>query len=103
MRQDEPAQASGASYVHHFPIRRAQVEIHHAPETIRMDDKPMQAIKSKKDASMMVALEMVKNGNADAMLSTGNTKVLVGAGTLKLRPMPGADRPALAAIMPHLS
>ncbi|MDR2429755.1 MAG: phosphate acyltransferase PlsX [Puniceicoccales bacterium] len=80
-----------------------QIELQHAPEIIRMDDKPMQAIKSKKDASMMVALEMVRNGGADAMLSTGNTKVLVGAGTLKLRPMPGADRPALAAIMPHLT
>ncbi len=79
----------------------SQVEIRHAEEVIHMDDKPMQAIKSKKDSSMIRALEMVKAGEADAMVSTGNTKVLVGAGTLKLRPMPGADRPALAAIMPR--
>ncbi|MDR2983119.1 MAG: phosphate acyltransferase PlsX [Puniceicoccales bacterium] len=82
-------------------VDNPRIKIHHASEIIAMDDKPMQAIKSKKDASMIRALEMVKAGEADAMVSTGNTKVLVGAGTLKLRPMPGADRPALAAIMPN--
>jgi glycerol-3-phosphate acyltransferase PlsX len=78
-----------------------RIEIRNAEDVIGMADKPMQALKSKKDASMMVAFDMVKQGEADAMFSTGNTKVLVGAGTVKLRPMRGADRPALAAIMPH--
>lgn len=80
--------------------REPRIEIRHADEIVRMDDKPMQAIKSKKDASMIRALEMVKAGEADAMVSTGNTKVLVGAGTLKVRPLVGAERPALAAILP---
>jgi glycerol-3-phosphate acyltransferase PlsX len=81
-----------------------QIEIRDAADVISMADKTIQALKSKKEASMLVALDMVKAGGpngADIMFSTGNTKVLVGAGTLKLRPMEGADRPALAAIMPH--
>ncbi|MDR1497124.1 MAG: phosphate acyltransferase PlsX [Puniceicoccales bacterium] len=78
-----------------------RIEIRNADEVISMDDKPMQALKSKKDASMMVAFDMVKQGEADAVFSTGNTKVLVGAGAVKLRLIPGADRPALVAIMPH--
>jgi len=72
-----------------------------APEVVSMEDKPLQALKSKKNASMLVALDMVKNGEADTMFSTGNTKVLVAASTIRLRPMEGAARPALAAIMPH--
>lgn len=78
----------------------ARIEIRHADEVILPDDKPMQAIKSKKDASMIRALEALKAGEVDAVVSTGNTKVLVGAGTLKLRALAGAERPALAAILP---
>ncbi|MDR2512317.1 MAG: phosphate acyltransferase PlsX [Puniceicoccales bacterium] len=78
-----------------------QIEIRNADDVVGMEDKPMQVLKSKREASMLIALEMVKKGEADAMFSTGNTKVLVGAGTVKLRPMEGTDRPALAAIMPH--
>jgi glycerol-3-phosphate acyltransferase PlsX len=80
-----------------------RIAIRNASDVINMDDKPMQALKSKKDASMLVALDMVKSGEADAMFTTGNTKVLVGAGTVKLRPMAGVDRPALAAILPHMT
>ena len=79
----------------------ARIEIRDASEVIMMTDKPMQAIKSKKNASMMRALDMLKAGEVDAVVSTGNTKVLVGAGTLKLRAMPGAERPALATIWPR--
>lgn len=79
----------------------SRIEVRAASEVILMTDKPMQAIKSKKDASMMRALDMLKAGEVDAVISTGNTKVLVGAGTLKLRAMPGAERPALATIWPR--
>jgi len=79
----------------------AQIEFLHAPEVIGMEDKPMQAMKSKKNSSMIVALEMLKKGEVDAVVSTGNTKVLVGAGTLKVRLLPGVQRPALSAIMPR--
>ncbi len=79
----------------------ARIELRHAGEVIGMGDKPMQAIKSKKDASMIRALEALKGGEVDAVVSCGNTKVLVGAGTLKLRAIAGAERPALATIWPR--
>lgn len=79
----------------------SRVEFRHAPQVIGMEDKPMQAMKSKKDSSMIVALEMLKAGEVDAVVSTGNTKVMVGAGTLKVRLLPGVQRPALSAILPR--
>ncbi len=78
-----------------------QVTIVHAPDAILMTDKPMQALKSKKYASMIKCFEMLKAGEVDAVVSTGNTKVLVGAGTIKLRMLQGCQRPALTAIMPR--
>jgi len=78
-----------------------RVDIRHAGSIVTPDDNPMSAMKGKKDASMLVALEMLKAGEVDAMVSTGNTKVLVGAGTIRLRTLEGAERPALAAIMPR--
>lgn len=79
----------------------SRIEIRHASDVICMDDKPMQALKSKKDSSMLVALEMLKAKEVDAVVSTGNTKVMVGAGTIKVRLLPGVQRPALSAIFPR--
>ncbi len=78
-----------------------RVEIHHAPAVIAMNDKPMQALKSKKYASMISAFELLKANEVDAVVSTGNTKVLVGAGTIKVRMLAGCQRPALTAILPR--
>ena len=78
-----------------------RIEVRHAPDFITMTDKPMQALKSKKNASMIVAFEMLKAGEVDAVVSTGNTKVLVGAGTIKVRPLSGCQRPALTAVLPR--
>jgi len=73
----------------------------HASETIEMHDEVMQTIKRKKDASMFRAIELVKSGGASAAVSTGNTKILVASGTLKLRTLDGVERPALAAVIPR--
>jgi len=72
----------------------------HAEEVIGMDEKPMQAIKKKGNSSMLVALNLVKSGQAKAILSCGNTGALMGAGTIKIRPLEGVERPALATIIP---
>jgi glycerol-3-phosphate acyltransferase PlsX len=69
-------------------------------EVIEMHEKPLQALKAKKNASLPVAIDLVKQGVADAILSCGNTGALVAGGTLKLRTMEGVERPALATIMP---
>lgn len=78
-----------------------RVSVVHASEVIQMDEKPLLAIKRKKDASMVRAIELVKAGDAHAVVSCGNTGALMACATLKLRPMEGFDRPALAAAIPH--
>jgi len=77
-----------------------RVEIFHASEIIGMDEKPIAALKQKKDSSMSRAIELVKDGRADAVISLGNTGALMAGGTLRLRPMEGVSRPALATVIP---
>jgi glycerol-3-phosphate acyltransferase PlsX len=83
------------------PHRRDHVTIHHASEVVTMDDKPLMALKRKKDSSMVRAIELVKDGHASVVVSCGNTGALMAAGTLKLRTMEGVARPALAAVVPR--
>lgn len=71
----------------------------HCTEVLTMEDKPLEAIRKKKDSSMVRAIELVREGNADAVLSPGNTGALV-AGSMRLRRLDGVERPALAARMP---
>ncbi len=78
-----------------------RVSIVHASEVITMDDKPLKALKTKKDASMVRAIELVKSGEARVAVSSGNTGALMAGGTLRLRMMNGVDRPALAAVIPR--
>jgi phosphate acyltransferase len=81
--------------------RSERVQIFHASEVITMDDKPLNALKKKRDSSMVRAIELVKNGEANVVVSCGNTGALMAGGTLRLRPMDGIARPALAAICPR--
>jgi len=81
--------------------RHANVSLHHASEVISSDEEVMSAIKRKRDASMLRAIELVKDGAASVVVSTGNTKILVAAGTLKLRTLNGIERPALAPVIPR--
>lgn len=81
--------------------KHPKISVRHASEVVLMDDEVMAAIRGKRDASMLRAVEMVKSGEAVAAVSTGNTKVLVAAGTLKLRTLEGIERPALAPVVPR--
>ena len=78
-----------------------RLTIVHASEVITMEDKPLNALKRKKDSSMVRAIELVKNGDASVVVSCGNTGALMAGGTLRLRPMEGIARPALAAVCPR--
>jgi glycerol-3-phosphate acyltransferase PlsX len=78
-----------------------RIAILHAPEVITMQDKPLMALKRKKDSSMVRAIEQVKNGEASAVVSCGNTGALMAGGTLRLRTMDGVTRPALGAVVPR--
>lgn len=78
-----------------------RVAVLHASEVITMDDKPLQALKKKKDSSMVKAIDLVKSGDARVAISCGNTGALMAGSTLRLRMMDGVDRPALAAVIPR--
>jgi glycerol-3-phosphate acyltransferase PlsX len=78
-----------------------RLSIVHASEVITMEDKPLKALKTKKDASMVRAIELVKSGEAKVAVSSGNTGALMAGATLRLRMMDGVDRPALAAVIPR--
>jgi glycerol-3-phosphate acyltransferase PlsX len=88
-------------------LRRAGLADHpkltllHCTEVVTMDDEVMQAIKGKRDSSMLRAFDLVKTGQAAGLVTTGNTKVLVAAGTLRLRMIDGVERPALAPVVPR--
>jgi phosphate acyltransferase len=73
----------------------------HASEVITMEDKPLKALKTKKDASMVRAIELVKSGEARVAVSCGNTGALMAGATLRLRTMNGVSRPALGAVIPR--
>lgn len=81
--------------------RNARLSVHHASEVITMDDKPLNALKRKKDSSMVRAIELVKAGEAGVVVSCGNTGALMAGGTIRLRTMEGVARPALGAICPR--
>ena len=80
--------------------RESLIEVVHASQVIAMDEKPLQTLKQKKDASMFRAIDLVKQGAAQSVLSCGNTGSLMAGSTLKLRTIPGVERPALASIIP---
>jgi phosphate acyltransferase len=77
-----------------------RLSIIHASEVLAMDDKPVVALRKKRDCSIARAVEQVKEGKADAVISPGNTGGVVAAATLRLRPLPGVDRPGIAAVIP---
>lgn len=75
-------------------------EIVHAPTVITMEDDPVCVMKSKQDSSMSVGLRMLKEGQGDALVSTGNTGALFAGATLIVRKVKGVRRPAIAALLP---
>ncbi|MFD2116867.1 phosphate acyltransferase PlsX [Paenibacillus yanchengensis] len=80
----------------------SNVSIHHAADMISAEDEPVRAVRRKKDASMVVAGRLVREGEADAMLSAGNTGALMATGLLIVGRMAGIERPALAPMLPTI-
>ncbi len=71
-----------------------------ASEVLSMEDKPVDALRKKKDCSVARAVELVRDGQADAVISPGNTGGLLSAGTLRLRTLEGVSRAAIATVIP---
>jgi glycerol-3-phosphate acyltransferase PlsX len=75
-------------------------EIQHASEVVEMHDDPASAVRKKKDSSMRVAINMVKEGRAQAVVSAGNTGALMATAKFVLKTIPGIDRPAICTTIP---
>jgi glycerol-3-phosphate acyltransferase PlsX len=77
-----------------------RIVLRHASEVVAMDESPALAIRTKKNSSMRVAIDLVKSGDADACVSAGNTGALMAISRFVLKTLPGIDRPAICAILP---
>ena len=78
-----------------------RLRVHQASEVVAMDEAPVQALRYKKDSSMRVAVNLVKNGEAHACVSAGNTGALMAISRFVLKTIPGIDRPAIATVLPN--
>lgn len=79
-----------------------RLTIQPASEVVTMDEPVASALRSKKDSSMRVAINLVKEARADAALSAGNTGALMAVSRFVLKTLPGIDRPAIASILPTM-
>jgi phosphate acyltransferase len=77
-----------------------RIEITHASQVVEMSDRAVESVRRKKDSSVSRAVDLVKHDKADAIVSAGHTGAAVAASTIKLRTLPGIDRPGIAAILP---
>ncbi len=84
----------------HKYVPNERLSIHHATQVVTMDDAPAFALRNKKDSSMRLAINLVKQGEADAAVSAGNTGALMATGRFVLRMLPGIDRPAICTAIP---
>ena len=80
-----------------------RLRIRHASQVVEMHDDPRLAIRKKKDSSMRVAIDLVKNGEAQAAVSAGNTGALMGTAKFVLKTLPGIDRPAICTTIPSMT
>jgi phosphate acyltransferase len=81
-------------------VNDPRVKILHTTEVLTMEDSPLEGIRKKKDSSLVRAIELVRDGKADAIISAGNTGGLVAGSTFRLRRIEGVERPAIATLMP---
>lgn len=85
------------------PELKAASEIFHTDVTVRMEDKPSQALRrGRKTSSMWLAIDAVRRGEADVVVSAGNTGALMAMARFSLRMLKGIDRPAIAAVWPTM-
>ncbi|QYZ67536.1 MAG: phosphate acyltransferase [Gammaproteobacteria bacterium (ex Lamellibrachia satsuma)] len=77
-----------------------RLKIHHASQEVAMDELPSKALRGKKDSSMRVAINLVKEGVADACVSAGNTGALMATSRFVLKMLPNIDRPAIISALP---
>ena len=93
-------EADIGQYLRMHGSRDNRIRVVHASEVLTMQDKPVEGLRRKKDCSILKAVDLVKDGHADAVISPGNTGGIVAASTIRLRPLTGVDRPGIATVIP---
>ena len=83
--------------------KNPQITIHHASEKVEMDDAPAMALRKKKDSSMRVAINLVNENKANAVVSAGNTGALMATAKFVLKTLKGIDRPAIVSTLPSVA
>lgn len=81
---------------------KERITIQHASEQVLMDESPSKALRNKKDSSMRVAINLVKDKTAEACVSAGNTGALMATARFVLKTLPGIDRPAITTLFPTI-
>ena len=94
---DEPAIRSHKSF---SAIDAARIDIHHTTQVVAMDEAPANVLRHKTDSSMWKAIELVRDGKAQACVSAGNTGALMASSRYILKMLPGISRPAICAVVP---
>ena len=92
-----------AEFEKHDLSENSRVEIHHASQVVDMDDLPALALKKKKDSSMRVAINLVKEGRVQACVSAGNTGALMATSKFVLKTIQGISRPAICTTLPGIN
>lgn len=82
---------------------RERLRVHHASQRVEMGEPPGVALRTKKDSSMRVAIDLVKHGEAAACVSAGNTGALMATARFVLKTLPGIDRPAIITALPTMT
>jgi glycerol-3-phosphate acyltransferase PlsX len=85
-----------------YPRLKGRIAVRHAPDHVTMEDKPSQIVRRGRNTSMWHAIECLKNGEAQAVVSAGNTGALMAMSMLQLRTVDGISRPAIASIWPTM-
>ena len=91
------------SLLRHKAAVSDRLRIRHASQVVEMDDLPSHAMRNKKDSSMRVAINLVKEGEASACISAGNTGALMATARFVLKMLPGIDRPAICTALPTMT
>ncbi|MFV0336807.1 MAG: phosphate acyltransferase PlsX [Chthoniobacterales bacterium] len=81
----------------------SRIDIVHTTQVVEMTDTAIDAVRRKKDSSLSCAVDLVKKGEADAVVSAGHTGAMVAATTIKLRTLEGIDRPGIASYLPTMT
>lgn len=81
-------------------VESDRLRVQHAAEVVAMDEPPADALRKKKDSSLRVAIDLVKNATAAAAVSAGNTGALMATARFVLKTLPGIDRPAICTTLP---